>query len=532
MGPVPSKPLRPGALRRLLDACFKTESQLTAFCVDCFRAVAHTFSTGMDRLSRTNLLLISIPAEKILFELSQYAPESLAQHHHILMDCDIDPVFGDIQAELLSLQHKKISLEASGQYDTALDEKLVELRRKLRQGPQLHEQDLLAQRYLLLHCIGAGGIAEVWQAYDQKLRTLVAVKVLHGQWSKDRSYRERFERGARQMLKLTHPNIVRVLAEPMTEDGFLFFVMEYLPGGDLHRAALTQKLSVRSALTAILQVGDALHFAHQRGLIHRDVKPANILLDAQGVAKLTDFDLVWCPDSTGGTRTGALGTFVYAAPEALEDAKQVDQRADIYSLGMTTLFALYGKPLPISVLRDPVPIISELNCSNSMKIIIETSIQWSTEHRYSDMLEFCSNLMKCIDMHDYAPERYSNYFQTKHRNAELAKLIISLSKSASVTNTMTTNENLRIRNPGDLVSGTVSTTLSSHLARSSIHPKSEALILLLEVKFKPLSPGQRQRILDCNTDLLLDDWLARVSTSTSVEDVLGKTIEEIMGFKK
>lgn len=531
MGPVPSKPLRPGALRRLLDACFKTESQLTAFCVDCFRAVAHTFSTGMDRLSRTNLLLISIPAEKILFELSQYAPESLAQHHHILMDCDIDPVFGDIQAELLSLQHKKISLEAAGKYDTALDEKLVELRRKLRQGPQLHEQDLLAQRYLLLHCIGAGGIAEVWQAYDQKLRTLVAVKVLHGQWSKDRSYRERFERGARQMLKLTHPNIVRVLAEPMTEDGFLFFVMEYLPGGDLHRAALTQKLSVRSALTAILQVGDALHFAHQRGLIHRDVKPANILLDAQGVAKLTDFDLVWCPDSTGGTRTGALGTFVYAAPEALEDAKQVDQRADIYSLGMTTLFALYGKPLPISVLRDPVPIISELNCSDSMKAIIERSIQWSIRLRFSNISDFCSDITKIIEEQNYRAAQNTDHLSTLHRDIRLANLFLS-SFITEETQSVIPSTRSPIMNRRKITQKAINSILSGHLARSSIHPKSEALILLLEVKFKPLSPGQRQRILDCNTDLLLDDWLARISTATSVEDVLGKTIEEIMGFKK
>jgi len=129
--------------------------------------------------------------------------------------------------------------------------------------------------------------------------------------------------------------------------------MEYVPNGDLEQRVLTANWQPSLTPVLLRQVAEALQHAHSQGLVHRDIKPANILMTRDGIPKLCDFDLVHAANSTGGTRTGALGTFLYAAPEALEDASRVGPSADIYSLGMVGIFALHGKRLPSEILRDP-----------------------------------------------------------------------------------------------------------------------------------------------------------------------------------
>ena len=98
------------------------------------------------------------------------------------------------------------------------------------------------------------------------------------------------------MLQLDHPHIVRVLDGPAEHNGFHYFVMELMAGGDLFRAVTKSKINRMEALSALLQVGQALSYAHSRGIVHRDIKPQNILLDGHGTARLTDFDLVWAAD--------------------------------------------------------------------------------------------------------------------------------------------------------------------------------------------------------------------------------------------
>ncbi len=151
----------------------------------------------------------------------------------------------------------------------------------------------------------------------------MAIKVLHAQYSGDSTRRERFFRGARQMALLHHQNVVRVIEEECEDGGFQFYVMEYIGGGTFRQAVLDDILSLEERLRVILEVGEALVLAHGRSVIHRDVKPANILLDEDGRPKLTDFDLVRAADTTGGTRTqGMLGTFLYTAPESLSNPKE------------------------------------------------------------------------------------------------------------------------------------------------------------------------------------------------------------------
>jgi hypothetical protein len=181
--------------------------------------------------------------------------------------------------------------------------------------------------------------------------------------------------------------------------------MEYVPGLDLQRTVLSGQLSREHAIKAILDIGDALHHAHNQGIIHRDVKPANILMDDKYHAKLTDFDLVYGPDTTGGTRSGmAMGTFLFAAPEQLENAKRVDHRADIYSLGMTTLFVLHGKQLPSRSFQNPAELIAKLDCGEAVRTVLLRAVAWDPAERYKKISRFCSALRLAFENPDQVME--------------------------------------------------------------------------------------------------------------------------------
>ncbi len=287
------------------------------------------------------------------------------------------PTFKDQETERLStrleeLYARREQLTFDTEDTRALDGEILDVRRLLRKGPQLQPGEfLLDGRFRLVEPLGQGGFAVVWKAYDRQLRRVVAVKILHGQHSEDRTRRERFFRGARKMAELTHPNIVRVLEKEVEESGWFFFVMEFVAGGDFNRAVLAGELTDAEKLTIVSQVGMALEFAHKRGVIHRDVKPANIVLDEDRRPKLTDFDLVLAADSTGFTQTQAmLGTLNYAAPEALESPKDAGPAADVYSLASTAIFALLGGPLPRGYYRDPGSTIASLGYPSALKRVL------------------------------------------------------------------------------------------------------------------------------------------------------------------
>ncbi len=272
---------------------------------------------------------------------------------------------------------------------------ILSLKRRMRSGPSLEVGDILADRYLLVERRGYGGFATVWRAEDIQDHEVVALKILHGQHHEDQSRVERFFRGARKMAQLDHPGVVRVLTPECADEGFKFFVMQYFPGGDLRTAILNGKLGRLQAFHGLLTVGEALHHAHVRGLIHRDVKPANILLDAVGELKLTDFDLVHALDTTGGTRTAAMmGTYLYAAPECLTDGSRVGVSADIYSLAMTMMFSLYGRDLPPILVRNPAEFIQQLSVETAFRGPLERASAFKPEDRFSSMREFLDALRK------------------------------------------------------------------------------------------------------------------------------------------
>lgn len=339
------------AVRDFLDKWLPLHPNFDAFCIDHFTKIARQFGAGWDLLSKQNLLINTIPSEQLLTALRLHAvkePNALGELTEIqrLLSPE-EQQRQALSAQLDQLCEAKAQLLSQGLVNTELDEKIRNLKRLFRRTPQLQDGEILGERYKLLSLLGRGGFARVYQAFDLQTKSLVAVKVLHSESSDDPRRLARFERGARQMEQLNHPHIVRVLTGPAEHDGFHYFVMECLSGDDLAKAIKESALDSMDKLQVLIEVGAALRFAHQRNLIHRDVKPENILLNSNHQAKLTDFDLVWAADTTGGTQSKAgFGTYLYAAPEQLTDAGKVTTSVDVYGLAMLAIFLLIGR-IPI-----------------------------------------------------------------------------------------------------------------------------------------------------------------------------------------
>lgn len=286
------------------------------------------------------------------------------------------------------------SLIQRGEDTTLIETRILNLKRAMRQGPQLQEADFLGNgRYHLIERIGQGGFATVWRALDRRTDDMVAVKVLHGQFSTSEERRQRLFRGAQQMAKLDHPHVVKVLDEPQVEDDWAFFVMEYLAGGDFRRAVLDGNLGTDQWLDVIDQIADALDFAHSHGVVHRDVKPANILLDADGTPKLTDFDLVRAEDTTGLTRTRAgMGSYLYAAPESMLSASTAGPACDVYSLAATWLFAATDGELEPRFIYDRMAYLEGLKLPSTVSAVLTRALDLDPTKRPSSAATLCHEL--------------------------------------------------------------------------------------------------------------------------------------------
>src|SRR5947207_3209406 len=203
--------------------------------------------------------------------------------------------------------------------------------------------DTIAGRYELQEVVGTGGMSSVYKAHDTLLERNVALKILHDQYTSDEDFVERFKREARAVARLSHPNIVTVI-DRGEDVGKQYIVFEYIDGENLKEHLVRSgRLPVRDALELALQVARALSFAHEHGLVHRDVKPQNVLLNGDGRAKVTDFGIARSLDVKGGlTQTGTvMGTSDYIAPEQARGSR-VDAQSDIYSLGAVLYELLTG----------------------------------------------------------------------------------------------------------------------------------------------------------------------------------------------
>lgn len=268
-----------------------------------------------------------------------------------------------------------------------LREEVRDIKRAYRNRDRLQKGTLLAGRYLLDEKIGKGNFGTIWKAFDERDRRVVAVKVLHEHHHDDHTRIERFNRGARKMAEIRHPGIVQVFDQGFEGDELRYFVMEYVNGPDLRHAVVEKRLTPELIFPLIRQVAAALQFAHAKGIVHRDVKPANILLDESFNPKLTDFDLVRDPETTGGTQWGGMvGTVLYAAPEAIADPQIAGPPADVYSLAMTLAFCLHGREVPY--LRDVAPFLDGLPAPPAVRAALRKATSWDASDRFPSVEAF------------------------------------------------------------------------------------------------------------------------------------------------
>ncbi len=222
--------------------------------------------------------------------------------------------------------------------------------------PPIEQLARLFPQLEILEFIGKGGMGAVYKARQPALDRFVALKILTPKPDGDPGFAERFNREARALARLTHPNIVAV-HDFGRADTLHFLIMEFVDGANLRQVERAGRLRPEQALEIVPQICDALQFAHAEGIVHRDIKPENILLDKKGRVKITDFGIakILGVTSSQAALTGAkdiVGTPHYMAPEQVEKPQLVDHRADIYSLGVVFYEMLTGE-LPLGRFQPP-----------------------------------------------------------------------------------------------------------------------------------------------------------------------------------
>ncbi len=288
-------------------------------------------------------------------------------------------------------------------------------------------------RYELLGEIGRGGMGIVYRAIDPVSDKIVAIKKLVleniGPEKRD-EFKDRFVREAHTIAKLKHPNIVDVLDVSLSE-GSYFYVMEYLDGDSLRKDLLRRggKMPLGNFLPILSQVGEALSFAHSMSIVHRDVKPDNIFILRNGTVKLTDFGIARAAEFEDAnlTKTGIMmGTLAYVSPEQLQDAKSVDHRADIFSLGVVAYEALSGS-LPFTadgiaativkiISQEEIPLHIGGEIPPGISSAVARAMRKKPKERYRSVQEF----VKDFESHVPPDQRQNSPILAQARETSLA----------------------------------------------------------------------------------------------------------------
>jgi eukaryotic-like serine/threonine-protein kinase len=268
--------------------------------------------------------------------------------------------------------------------------------------------DLIADRYELEELVGTGGMSTVFRAHDLQLDRRVAIKILHEHYAEDPEYLERFRREARLVARLSHPNIVTVI-DRGDDGGRQYIVFEHVDGENLKELVLRSgRLPVRRALELALAIADGLSFAHDHGLVHRDVKPQNVLLNEEGEVKVTDFGIARSLHVEHGvTQTGTvLGTGEYLAPEQAS-GKPVSAATDVYSLGVV-LWELLAGDVPFvgeNFVAVALRHVNELppdlrerrpDVSPRLAAAVDRALAKDPAQRFPSMAAFAKELRACL----------------------------------------------------------------------------------------------------------------------------------------
>lgn len=266
----------------------------------------------------------------------------------------------------------------------------------------------ISDRYQIIKSIGEGGMANVYLAYDTILDRNVAIKVLRGDLANDEKFVRRFQREALAASSLSNPNIVEVY-DVGEDNGEYYIVMEYIDGKHLKQLLKKRgKLTVSEAVDIVLQITDGLSVAHDSYIIHRDIKPQNIMILENGMVKITDFGIAMAMNSTQLTQTNSVMGSVHYLPPEQASGKGATLQSDIYSIGILLYELLTGKlpfkgenavEIALKHLKEPLPSIrDELpNIPQSVENIIIKATAKNPKNRYADAREMHEDLKTCLD---------------------------------------------------------------------------------------------------------------------------------------
>jgi serine/threonine-protein kinase len=268
---------------------------------------------------------------------------------------------------------------------------------------------VLSERYRLEAKLGSGGMSTVYLARDETLDRPVAVKVMHREMSEQEDQLQRFRQEARAVAKLTHPNVVAVI-DAGEDAGHPYIVFEYVKGETLkQRISRIGALDAQEAIAYAIEVARGLSVAHARQMVHRDIKPQNVLIDEEGHAKLTDFGISRQLEQQGMTATGrVLGTTDYVAPEQAM-GHGVDQRSDIYSLGVVLYEMLVGQVpfhadsqvgVAMKHVNEDLPDVQRRRpeISAAVALVVERATAKNPDERYQQVGEMVDDLETALEV--------------------------------------------------------------------------------------------------------------------------------------
>ncbi len=264
-------------------------------------------------------------------------------------------------------------------------------------------------QYQILEPLGQGGMAVVYRAYQSRMERYVALKILPRFFASDPKFVSRFNQEAKIVAQLQHPHIVPTY-DYGEQDGYIYIVMPFIPGGTVAERLRSRLLTLDMIVKSMVQVGDALDYAHSRGVLHRDVKPSNVLIDERGNCLLTDFGIAKILEGTTHlTQSGSIvGTPLYMSPEQ-GLGQPVDQRSDIYSLGVMLYQLVTSRPpfqssTPMAILvkhiNEPLPSPRRFNphLSTEIEQVILKSLQKHPDDRYSTVIAFVNALRQAVQV--------------------------------------------------------------------------------------------------------------------------------------
>jgi len=266
----------------------------------------------------------------------------------------------------------------------------------------------ISDRYQIIKSIGEGGMANVYLAYDTILDRNVAIKVLRGDLANDEKFVRRFQREALAASSLSNPNIVEVY-DVGEDNGEYYIVMEYIEGKHLKQLIKKRgKVTVSEAVDIVMQITEGLSVAHDSYIIHRDIKPQNIMILENGLVKITDFGIAMAMNSTQLTQTNSVMGSVHYLPPEQASGKGATLQSDIYSIGILFYELLTGKlpfkgenavEIALKHLKEALPSIREEipNIPQSVENIIIKATAKNPKNRYADAREMHEDLKTCLD---------------------------------------------------------------------------------------------------------------------------------------